>query len=213
MVRAAGDRRTLPPVRRRSATVSRHRRRGIVLGAVALAFLAFAWFSGGNHQASPPPVRQVLVLRRPVAAGQRIAAADLGTLEVPAPWADPHQLSDPAGLIGRPVAVALAAGSPLMDAELVPDTSPPETRDITLRLDDAAGLPLDPPDGMAADLFLVEAGQPPRVSLVLRGAMVVATSHADGATTATLRVPPGDVPPLIEAETRGSLRLVGRSGR
>ena len=192
--------------------MSRHRRRSLIFGAVALGLLALTYVLGGGHNPPPaPPLRQVVALRRPLAAGQRIAAADLSTLAIPATWADPHQLSDPSSAIGRPVAVALPAGSPLMDAELIGDASPGATRDITLRLDDAAGLPLDPPDGTTADLYLVEAGRPPRVSLVLRGAYVVRSNRADGVTTATLRAQPQDVAGLIEAESRGSLRLVGRS--
>jgi hypothetical protein len=82
---------------------------------------------------------------------------------------------------------------------------------VSLRLDDAAGLPLNPPDGATADLYLVEPGRAPRVQLVLADALVVASSRSDGATVATLRVGSGDVVALIEAESRGSLRLVSRS--
>ena len=194
--------------------MSRHRRRSLLFGAVALGLLGLTVLMGGSHHAPPEPtMRQVIVLRRSVAAGQRIAAADLSTLEIPATWADPHQLSDPSAAIGRPVAVALPEGSPLMDAELTADPAASATREVTLRLDDAAGLPLNPPDGMAADLYLVEAGRPPRVSLVLRRAFVISSSRSDGVARATLRVGPQEVPALIEAEGRGSLRLVGRSGR
>lgn len=192
--------------------MSRHRRRSLVYGAVALGFLLAAFLMGGGRRAPTVTMRQVVQLRRPLTAGQRITAADLSTLEIPAAWADPHQLNDPSAAIGRPVAVELPAGSPLMDAELAAEAPPSATRDVTLRLDDAAGLPLDPPDGLAADLYLVEAGRPPSVSLILRGAFVVATSRSDGVTTATVRVEPVDVPALIEAESRGSLRLVGRGG-
>ncbi|HYW29189.1 MAG TPA: hypothetical protein VE824_05220 [Gaiellales bacterium] len=66
---------------------------------------------------------------------------------------------------------------------------------------------------MTADLYLVEAGRPPDVSVVLRGAFVVSSSRSDGVTTATLRVARADVPVVIEAEGRGSLRLVGRGAR
>ena len=194
--------------------MSRYRRRSLVFAAAALGLVALTFLIGGGHHAPPePPMRQIVQLRRPVVAGQRIAAADLSTLEIPSTWADPHQVNDPSAVIGRPVAVPLPAGSPLMDAELAPDAVPAATREVTVRLDDAAGLPLDPPDGMTADLYLVEAGRPPRVSLVLRGAFVASSSRSDGVTTATLRVEPRDVPVVIEAEGRGSLRLVGRGPR
>ena len=84
-------------------------------------------------------------------------------------------------------------------------------RDVTVRLDDAAGLPIDPPDGGRADLYLVLPGRAPQVRLVLAGAPVVASRISDGAAVATLRVPSGDVRELIAAEAAGSLRLVSRS--
>jgi Flp pilus assembly protein CpaB len=193
--------------------MSRYRRRSIVFGSLALGLLGLTFLPGGGHHAPPVVMRQVLQIRRPLVPGQRIAAADLSTLDVPASWADSHQLSDPRAAIGRPVSVALPAGSPLMDAELVTSGAPSATRDVTLRLDDAAGLPLDPPDGMPADLYLVEAGRPPTVSIIARGLLVVSSSNDDGVSTATLRVAPDQVQSLIAAETRGGLRLVGRSGR
>jgi len=193
--------------------MSRHRRRSLVFAAIALGLVALTLFTGGGHRPSAPVMRQVVEIRRPLIAGQRIGAADLSTLAVPAQWADPHQLSDPAAAIGRPVSVPLPAGSPLMDAELTAAESSPAMRDITVRLDDNAGLPLDSPDGMPADLYVVQAGRPPSVSLVMRGVLVVRSSRDDGVSRATLRVAPDQVAGLIEAETRGSLRLVGRSGR
>lgn len=192
--------------------VSRHRRRAVVLGAttVVLVLLALGGM-GGSSSAVPRPMQQVVVVRRPLAAGARIAAADLAVSAVAAPWASPHQLNDPGQAIGRRAAVSLAAGSPLMDSELAQDAVA-GARDVTVRLDDAAGLPIDPPDGGRADLYLVLSGRPPRVRLVLSGVPVVASRTSDGAAVATLRVPPRDVSELIAAEAAGSLRLVSRSG-
>ncbi len=82
---------------------------------------------------------------------------------------------------------------------------------MTLRLDDAAGLPLDPLDGAAADLYVVEPEPHPLVRIVLQGAYVVASNRADGAATATVRVLPEQVALVIAAEAHGSLRLVARS--
>jgi hypothetical protein len=98
-----------------------------------------------------------------------------------------------------------------MDSELAQDDVA-AARDVTVRLDDAAGLPIASPDGGRADLYLVQSGRPPRVRLVLSGVPVVASRTSDGAAVATLRVPPGDVSELIAAESAGSLRLVSRSG-
>ena len=103
-----------------------------MFAAAAVGLLALTFLIGGGHHAQPePPMRQVVQLRRPLAPGQRITAADLSTLEIPATWADPHQLNDPSAVIGRPVSVPLPAGSPLMDAELSPDPGPAATREVT----------------------------------------------------------------------------------
>jgi Flp pilus assembly protein CpaB len=193
--------------------MGRHRRRSVVFAALALvlALVALNGF-GGSGPPSPQPMQRVVSLRRPVAPGQRIAAADLATGAVPITWASPHQLADPGLAAGRLAAVALPAGAPLMDSELADTSAGQDGRDVSLRLDEAAGLPLDPPDGLTADLYLVRPGRAPRVQLVLADALVIASRTVDGTAVATLRVRAGDVPVLIEAESAGSLRLVGRSG-
>lgn len=199
-------------MRARGPGVSRHRRRSVALGALAAILLVFTLIGGGGHAAAPPPaMRQVVQLRRAVDAGQRISAADLSLAEVPAAWADVHQLSDPASVVGRRAAIAMPAGSPVMDAEVAQAPELRASRDVTLRLDDAAGLPLDPPDGATGDVYLVEPGRNPRVRLVLSDAFIVASNRQDGATTVTVRVAPAEVAALISAESSGSLRLAGRS--
>ena len=192
--------------------MSRHRRRSVALGIVALLLFALAVLgTGGSHKPVSEPMQQVVSIRRPLTAGARITPADLNVSEVPSTWASPHQLNDPAAAVGHRTAIDLPSGAPLMDSELANPGSPPGSRDVSLRLDDAAGLPLDPPDGATADLYLVEPGRAPRVQLVLADVLVVASSRSDGATVATLRVGSRDVAALIEAESQGSLRLVTRS--
>jgi Flp pilus assembly protein CpaB len=193
--------------------MSRHRRRSVVFGtlAVVLALVALNGFGGSGHP-SLQPMQRVVSMRRPVAPGQRIAPADLATAAVPIAWANPHQLADPGVAVGQLAAVALPVGAPLMDSELADSSASQGGRDVSLLLDDAAGLPLDPPDGLTADLYLVRPGRAPRVRLVLADALVIASRTADGAAVATLRVRARDVPALIQAESAGSLRLVGRSG-
>jgi hypothetical protein len=193
--------------------MGRHRRRSVALAALALvlALVALNGF-GGSGRPSPQPMQRVVSLRRPVAPGQRIAPADLATGAVPITWASPHQLADPGVAVGRVAAVALPAGAPLMDSELAVTSAGQVGRDVSLRLDEAAGLPLDPPDGLTADLYLVRPGRAPRVQLVLADTLVIASRTVDGTAVATLRVRDRDVPVLIEAESAGSLRLVGRGG-
>ncbi|HET8806704.1 MAG TPA: SAF domain-containing protein [Gaiellales bacterium] len=194
--------------------MSRHRRRSVAFGALALvlALVALYGFGGSPRHPSLERMRRVVSMRRPVAPGQRIASADLATGAVPVTWANPHQLVDPGVAVGQLAAVALPAGAPLMDSELAGASAGRRGRDVSLRLDEAAGLPLDPPDGLTADLYLVRPGRVPRVQLVLADALVIASRTVDGAAVATLRVPARDVAALIQAESAGSLRLVGRSG-
>jgi Flp pilus assembly protein CpaB len=185
----------------------------VVFGTLALVLALVALYGfGGSGRPSPQPMQRVVLIRRPVAPGQRIAPADLATGAVPITWANPHQLADPDVAVGQLAAVALPAGAPLMDSELADSSAGQDGRDVSLRLDEAAGLPLDPPDGLTADLYLVRPGRAPLVQLVLADALVIASRTVDGAAVATLRVRAHDVPALIQAESAGSLRLVGRSG-
>ncbi len=194
--------------------MSRHRRRSVVLGALALvlALAALYGFGGGSGRPSPQPMQRVVSMRRPVAPGQRIAASRPGHGSGADHLGEPAPAGRPGVAVGQLAAVALPAGAPLMDSELAGSSAGQDGRDVSLRLDEAAGLPLDPPDGLTADLYLVRPGRAPRVQLVLADALVIASRTVDGAAVATLRVRARDVPVLIQAESAGSLRLVGRSG-
>jgi hypothetical protein len=89
--------------------------------------------------------------------------------------------------------------------------TPSRARDVAVRLDQVAGLPGGDLVDTNADLYLVVPGRPPRIRLVIQDVLVVASSSADGAMVATLRVTDTDVAMLIEAESDGSLRLVRRA--
>jgi hypothetical protein len=107
--------------------------------------------------------------------------------------------------------VPLPAGAPLIDSELATVAVSSRARDVAVRLDQVAGLPGGDLVDASADLYLVMPGRPPGIRLVIRDVLVVASSSADGAMVATLRVADGDVAMLIEAESAGSLRLVRRT--
>jgi Flp pilus assembly protein CpaB len=195
--------------------VSRGRRRslalalaGIVLGLLGLGRL------GSGTAAQAPSARRVarVVAVRPVAAGARIAASDLGTVRMPATWASPHQLADPSAAIGRRAAVALVAGAPVMDAEVVSGASPPAARELALRLDDVAGLPAGDLADVRGDVYLTPPGRAARTRLVLANVLVVSAGHDDAGSVATVVLPPAAVPGAIAAEGEGSLRLVVRGG-
>lgn len=192
--------------------IGRHRRRGLVLGAISVA-LGIAALSGlgGEAQPAPPQMAQVVVLRRAVTAGQPIMAADLAWMRVPAP-APAGQVVDPAAAIGRRSAVDLPVGEALMDAELQRHVGPADGREVAVRLDDAAGLPDGSLAGGAADVYVTTPAPQAGVHLLLADVAVVATSRTDGVSVATLRVPAALVPTLIDGEATGSLRLVARIG-
>jgi Flp pilus assembly protein CpaB len=190
-----------------------YRRRSVLLVAAAAMLLVLSLISGrgGSGSGTVEPLVQIVSIRRPLTAGARIAPADLAVSSVPSRWANPHQLSDPAAAVGRRSAVPLPVGAPLIDSELATVAAPSRARDVAVRLDQVAGLPGGDLVDASADLYLVMPGSPPRIRLVIRDVLVVASSSADGAMVATLRVADGDVAMLIEAESAGSLRLVRRT--
>lgn len=177
-----------------------------VLGAGLLAALAGV---GGGGDTSPAATRvQIVVVRQPIDAGHVLRAADLATAAVPQSMAVSGAVIDPAGAVGRRVAVAVPAGTPLMAAELAQSVAPSNDRDVAIRLDTAAGIPAGTLSGVRADLYATSAR---RTSAVLRDVLVVQASAEDGEAVATVRVPARLVPMLVAAEGRSSLRLVVRS--
>ena len=193
--------------------MSRHRRRSLAL-ALAGAVLAVLGFSrlGAGADGHVPPGRRVIrvVAVRPVASGARIAAADLGTVRLPAAWASPHQLADPADAVGRRAAVALVPGAPVMDAEVSASTAPADARELAVRLDAAAGVPAGDLADVRGDIYLTTPGRGGRTRLVLANVLVVSARSDDSGPVATLLLPPASVPDAIAAEGEGSLRLVVR---
>ncbi len=194
--------------------MSRHRRRSIAfaLAGVVLALLALTRLADrGGHAAAAARVERVVVVR-PVAAGSRIAAADLGIVRIPAAYASGHQLADPSLAVGHRAAVALAAGAPLMDAELAAAPAVSDAREVAVRLDGAAGIPAGDLTGVRADVYVTPPGRASRSRLVLAGVLVRSATHSDGTSVATLVLPARAVPVAIAAEGEGALRLVVRAG-
>jgi Flp pilus assembly protein CpaB len=191
--------------------MSRHRRRSIAfaLAGVVLAVLAVGRLAAGGAARVAVSARvERLVTVRPVAAGSRIAAADLGVVRVPSAGASPHQLSAPGQAIGHRVAVTLVAGAPVMDAELVAGAAPADARAVAVRLDAAAGIPAGDLAGARADVYVTPPGRDPHSRLVLAGVVVLAAVRSDGGSVATLLLSRAAVPVAIAAESEGALRLV-----
>jgi Flp pilus assembly protein CpaB len=193
--------------------VSRHRRRSIVFGLIGtvLALLGLVRLADGSgaHATSVQRVGR-LVTVRPVSAGSRITAADLGVQQIPAAYASVHQLSRPAQALGLRAAVTLAAGAPVMDAELLARPVEWGARVVAVRLDDAAGMPSGDLTDVRADVYVTPPGRHARSRLVLAGVVVLSAAHADAGSVATLLLPRAAVPVAIAAEAEGTLRLVVR---
>jgi pilus assembly protein CpaB len=90
------------------------RRRGLLLLCCAVVCGGLAASQVREHErrveAAVGPMVSVVVARRDIPADRRISAADLGALRVPARFAPPDALADPAQLAGARTAVPLAAG-------------------------------------------------------------------------------------------------------
>ena len=193
--------------------MSRHRRRSLVLAlaGIVLALFGLARLGSGSAAQAPAGRRVVRVVAvRPVAAGARIGAADLGTIRIASTWASPHQLADPAAAIGRRAAVGLVAGAPVMDAEVASATPPPAARELAIRLDETAGVPAGDLAGVRADVYLTPPGRGGRTRLVLANVLVLSARRDDSRSVATLLLSPAAVPGAIAAEGEGSLRLAVR---
>jgi pilus assembly protein CpaB len=123
------------------------RRRGVILGGLALLLGGLAASDVAGREAAlrrglgaPVPV---VVARRDVLAGARIAAHDLAVRRVPARYAPAGAIADPREVEGLRAAVAIAAGADL-DAALLEDGAHP-----------APGAPVRPGERLAE---LVVAG-------------------------------------------------------
>jgi pilus assembly protein CpaB len=91
------------------------RRRGLLLLCFALVCGGLAASQVRDHErrveAAVGPLVSVVVAHRDIPADRRIAAADLAARRVPARFAPPDALADPAQLAGARTAVPLAAGA------------------------------------------------------------------------------------------------------
>jgi Flp pilus assembly protein CpaB len=205
----------LPPLRTGGPRVSRHRRRALILAALSIGLAIAGLVELGRGTASPPTARTVtqVVVLEALSAGDRLSADALGVLRVPARYAGAGAVSDPTAAIGRRLAVALPAGTFLMQPELASTDRLDTGRDVAVRLDDAAGLPAGDIAGAHADVYLVAPGRDSVPTIVLSNVLVVRAGRSGGTAAATLRLPASAVATIIGADGRGSLRLVLRAAR
>ncbi len=167
-----------------------------------------------GRSATPPRRRAMaaeVVVVRDLPAGARITPAALGVVRVPARYAIRGAVTAVPEAAGHRLAVAVPAGTVLMQAELETGDRIAAARDVAVRLDDAAGLPAGDLAGARADVLLVPPGRGAAPAVVLADVLVVAARSSDGAAVATLRLPAAAVGAVVAAEGRGSLRLIVRA--
>lgn len=106
-----------------------HRRRAALLIGLALLLGVLATSSVARREAalndSLGPSAPVLVARTELAAGRRIAPADLALREIPARYLPPGALGDAQSALGREPAHSLPTGSYLTEAQLARPGAPP----------------------------------------------------------------------------------------
>jgi Flp pilus assembly protein CpaB len=201
--RVVGRRRALPSAR---AVVG-----GVLMGAAALVV-----FAGVMDATRGGATRDFAVAARPLPAGSLIQPDDLSmsAMHLP-PGAAGSAFADPARLVGRTVAVPLAAGELIESSVLAAAGSTAAVRPVTVAVDPAtlgsliAGQPVD---------VLEAAGDQGStgVSVVLRGATLLAVSRSSSgllsnpsAAVVTLGVSTLDeVEAVIAASHSGTLTLV-----
>ncbi len=189
--------------------MSRYQRRGIgwAVAAVLLLLFWWSWSPGSSHESGTAHV-QVLEVVRPLAAGDRIAAADVAVRRVEYSRALAYSLTDPSQAVGRISAVPLVPGSLLMDAEVGVRRSSKGMIDVAVKVDADAGVPSGQIAGVQGDLVLTQPGRPPHTAVVMSGVTVVSATHTPTAAVVTLRLPSRLVIAAIRAENAGDLRLV-----
>jgi hypothetical protein len=191
--------------------MSRYQRRGLGWGLAAGLILMFWWFLPSGSP-SPTAVRTVQLVEvvRPIAAGAGIRAGDVALRRVEYSHGLAHALGRPADVIGRRAAVALAPGSPVMDAEVAAGRSRKGVVDVAVKVDTDAGVPAGVTSDVQGDLLLTVAGRRPHTGVVLSDVTVVSATHSPTSAVVTLRLPADRVIAAIEAESEGDLRLVVR---
>lgn len=138
----------------------------IALIVIAIALAAFAWTLSrraatpgvdGMAGASAPaaPTFPVVVLTQSLAAGQAITAAMLRTERIGFPMAG--AVSEPSVLVGRRLAVPLAAGSPVVESQLMSGLAlkvGEGERAMALRVDEQIGIGHRVRPGDLVDVFV-----------------------------------------------------------
>jgi pilus assembly protein CpaB len=188
------------------------------LGTAALAAaVALAIVAGGRRPAQPPAAAEVPVVEaaRPLGAGTLLTPQDLLVARRAAADAQ-GTLGDPAGVVGRTLALPLAEGAAVRPADLAPVAAAvpgPGEVAVTVPQSGASGLYGWVAPGQRVDVLATVTGaHGTETGVVASGAQVLAThggSSAGGSPDALLLgVSPAAATRIVEAEQLGVLHLV-----
>jgi Flp pilus assembly protein CpaB len=202
-----------PPVlvgRRRALPTGRALAGGFLVAVAAVIVFAALLTSTGNHNQS------YAVANQPIPAGSTIGPADLSTarMSLPGP-AGGRAFRDVGSLVGRTAAAAIGPGELIEASMLVPVGSQPATRPVSVGVEPSslAGLA----SGSSVDVLeTAGTGTAAAVSVVMRGAVLVAVSNPASsalATSSTLTVTLGvqtlsEVEAIVQAAQSGTVSLV-----
>jgi pilus assembly protein CpaB len=110
-----------------------------VVGLVGVFVLIARYVASVSHQVGSKI--EVLELTRPVAAYQAVSAADLGEVSVPAKWAPPNALREPAQAQYQVTQTPLSAGTVLQQGMLsAPPRISPGQEEISIVVDQSSGV-------------------------------------------------------------------------
>jgi pilus assembly protein CpaB len=217
--------------------MTRRRRAAALLGLALLLGVLAASDVAGREAAlrrQLGPTVQVVVVRSPLRAGERVSRAALALREVPARYAPPGALRDPGAAVGQRAAVAIAPRTDLDAALLAVPGADAEPRGPVLRRGERALdlVAVAAPDavvaGVRVDVLVTydgRAGAPGATRLALADVEVLAARappSADGPddaaglprVLATLRVTVRQAVALTAAAAAArELRLLLRPGR
>lgn len=199
-----------PVAAERLPVVGRRRRPAHAMaGAFVLLVCAYV---GAQLALHGQPTRELVTLARPVAAGQVLTAADLGTTRLSGGGLRAFDRSSLAALVGRRTAVTLPAGTLLSNAVLTDATVPAPGQQVLAMALKAGAFPPGLESGQAVGVLQVPstAVGTGLASLVLAGRARVVAVQADagsGVTVVSLALDNARVLDVARAAAAGAVTL------
>ena len=191
-----------------------HRRRALLLGGLALVLGGLAAFNVAGREAALERriggLVDVVVARKPIAAGQRVAMGSLAIRSVPSRFAPEGTTATPQALVGRRAAVDIPADADLNAGMIVHDDAGPAGPDVRAGERVAQIVALGSPElvipGGRVDVLVTPepaAGASGAAVLALENVEVIAVDAADAGDVPAGKGAPG---PRVAASLRVILR-------